>query len=87
MSELGDRISEELDELRRIRDELRVRVHLGAAEAKELWEKSERKLGEVEATARRVSQGAEEELQDIGAAARLLLDEIRSGYRRIRELL
>lgn len=82
-----ERFSEELGELRRVRDELRVQVHLGRAEAKELWEKLEHRFGEAEGKVRTLARRAEEPVQDVAEAAKLLLDEIRVGYRRLRELL
>lgn len=83
----GGRYAEQLEELRRVRDELRVQVHLGKAEATELWEKLEHRFSEAEGHARVFAQRAEEPLHDVADAARLLIDEIRSGYRRLRKLL
>jgi F0F1-type ATP synthase membrane subunit b/b' len=82
-----DRIESELQDLKRIRDELRVRIHLGKAEAKELWEKSEEKIEAVEAKVRSVRKQAEQPLDNVRDAARLLLDEIRDGFERIRAAL
>jgi uncharacterized protein YoxC len=86
MSEHG-KFGEELEELRRIRDELRVKIHLGKAEAKDLWEKTEHKLEDFENKVKSISSQAEEPLHDVGEAAKLLLDEIKDGYRRIRSAL
>lgn len=82
-----DRFEKELEELRRVRDELRVQVHLGVADAKDLWDRLEHRFGELETKARRLAQRAEEPLEEIGEAARLLSEEIRDGYRRLRKLL
>lgn len=82
-----DRYAEELDELRRIRDELRVQVHLGKAEATELWEKLEDRFEHAESQVRSLAKRAEEPVQDVAQAAKLLLEEIRTGYRRLRDLL
>jgi CBS domain-containing protein len=91
MTDVGKRIERELErelaELRRVRDELRVRVHLAKSEVKQLWDGLERKLSKLESEAKRVSKRAEEPLGEIGAAARLLIDEIRDGYRRVRDSL
>ena len=81
------RLSQELEELRRVRDELRIKIHLGRAEAKDLWEKTENKLEEFENKVKSVSSQAEEPLHDVGEAAKHLLDEIKDGYRRIRAAL
>ena len=82
-----EKLTEELDELRRVRDELRVRIHLGKAEAKDLWEATEEKLQQLESKLRFVAGQADEPLRDVGDAARLLLEEIRDGYHRIRAAL
>jgi acetoin utilization protein AcuB len=85
--DIEKRLANEIDDLRRVRDELRVKIHLGKAEAKDLWEKTEHKLHEAEAKLKSISEQAEEPLHDIGEAARLLLDEVRDGYKRIRAAL
>lgn len=87
VSEFNDRIQAEMETLRRTRDELRVQVHLGAAEAKELWERVEKKWQEAESRARQVARAAEEPLQDVREAASQLLEEIREGYKKIRSAL
>jgi len=82
-----ERFEKELEELRRLRDELRVQVHLGVADAKDLWDGLEHRMGELEAKVRRLAHRAEEPLEEIGDAAQLLMEEIRDGYRRLRKLL
>jgi CBS domain-containing protein len=81
------RYEDQLEELRRVRDELRVQLHLGRTEAQELWEKLEHRFAEAESHARAFARRAEEPLHDVADAARLLIDEIGSGYRRLRHLL
>ena len=87
VSEWKERFQKELDELRRLRDELNVRIHLAKADAKDRWEKLEHEFHRLEAKGRQISQASEEPLRDVRDAARLLIDEIRDGYRRIREAL
>jgi CBS domain-containing protein len=84
VSDWKERLESELDELRRIRDELRVRLHLGRADAKDLWERLERRFSELEAHARHAAQRTEAPLQELGDAARHLIEELRSGYRELR---
>lgn len=79
-----EKLQDELEAVKRVRDELRVRIHLGKAEVRDLWEATEAKLEEVESKLRRTAASAEEPLQDVGDAAKLLLDEIRDGFHRIR---
>jgi CBS domain-containing protein len=87
MTEVRERIHEELDSLRRTRDELRVQIHLARAEGKELWGQLEHKFDEVEAKVKSVAREAKAPLHNVGDAANLLLDEIRDGYKKIRETL
>lgn len=84
---IEDKLSEEFEDLKRIRDELKLKIHLGKAEAKELWERSEHKLEEVESKLKSISAQAEKPMHDVGDAAKLLLGEIREGYKRIRDSL
>ncbi|MDH5308165.1 MAG: CBS domain-containing protein [Myxococcales bacterium] len=83
----GGRGERELVDLRRLRDELRLQIHLGKAEARELWADLEQRWGEMEAKIREGAQRAEKPLDELGETARRIADEIRTGYRRIRKLL
>lgn len=83
----ADRFEEELQQLRRVRDELRVQAHLGKAEAVELWERLEHRFTEAEARAKALARRAEAPVQDVADAVRLLIDEVRSGYKTLRKLL
>jgi hypothetical protein len=87
MVEIGDKLSEELEALRRTRDELRVKIHLGRAEARERFEQLEKSWHHLEGKLKLVRREAKEPLHEIGEAARELLREIRDGYRQIRNLL
>jgi len=84
---IEDMLSDELEDLKRIRDEIRVKIHLGKAEAKDLWERSEKKIEEVESKIKSISDQAEQPLNDVRDATKLLLDEIGDGYKRIRDSL
>ena len=87
MADWSETFSKEVDDLRRVRDELRVQMHLAGQEAKDGFEGLERRWEQLEARAKVVEQGAEASLEEIGDAARLLMDEIKAGYRRVRDLL
>ncbi len=87
MSEVKTKVQHEIDELRRVRDELRVRIHLAKAEAKDRWDELEHQFRRLESKGHQIAQASQEPLRDVAAATRLLVDEIREGYRRIREAL
>jgi CBS domain-containing protein len=85
--EIERRFAEEIATLRRLRDELRVQIHLGRAEAKERWDALEHRWSDVEAKLRLVRREAGEPLHDVRGALRGLLREIRDGYRHIKDAL
>jgi F0F1-type ATP synthase membrane subunit b/b' len=87
MSEKRGRIDEELDALRTVRDELRVRAHLGRAEVRDLWEEAEKRWHKLEAEVGRVREQAKEPMEQIGEAAELLVEEIKRGYDKLRKLI
>ncbi len=75
------------ENLKRQRDELRVQMHLAAADAKQEWEELEKKWGHFEAKARQVGAAAAGAGKDVAAAAGQLGQEIKAGYDRIRKSL
>jgi hypothetical protein len=81
------RLDDEAETLRRMRDELRVQAHLGAAEARERWDKLEERWGHLEGKLRLLGQESKESLEEVGEAARLLAREIRDGYQRLKKLV
>jgi SMC interacting uncharacterized protein involved in chromosome segregation len=76
-----------LDQLRSERDELRVRLHLAKAEAKDEFEKLEHKWDRLRGRLDAVGREAKDAGQDVLTAARLLGRELKEGYARVRELI
>jgi len=87
MSDWNDRLRSQVDELRGLRDDLKLQVHLGKLEARERFEKTEKDWGHLEAKLKQLADASRESADDVGEAARLLADEIREGYRHVRSLL
>lgn len=83
----SEKFSEEVEDLRRVRDELRVQLHLGREEARERWEALEKRWHHLESRLKVVREGSRESAEDVREAARMLVDEIRRGYKHVRELL
>ncbi len=81
--------NEVLQDLERQRDELKVRLHLARAEARDEWERL--KLDDKIATLRQRADAASVEargaMKDIGSAAEKLADEVREGLDRVRKTL
>jgi hypothetical protein len=87
MSDLTERFSEELRGLRELRDEFRVQMELGRAEARERWERLEEDWRHLEGKLQLMRNESRGELEEIREAAGLLVERIREGYRHLRSLL
>ena len=83
MSDVKKRINEMLNELKQERDKLQVRLHLARLEAGDEWEKLDAQLVKLEARAKDLGDATAEASQDIGAAAKLLGEEIKDGLKKI----
>lgn len=86
MAELREELKKLEDAVIQQRDELRVKMHLAKADARDEWEKLEGKWGEAQTKFAEVKKAADESVENIEAAARLLADELLKGYERIRKL-
>jgi len=87
MATMRERLRETLERLEQERDELRVRLHLGKAEARQEWDKLDGRIAELRERLDRAGDEAGDVMQDVGEAARLLGDEIRTGFERLRRML
>ena len=76
-----------VDDLKRERDHIRVRLHLAKAEAKDEWEALEHKWEHLRSKMGLVGDEAGKAAHEVGAALRLAADELRRGYERIARLL
>jgi hypothetical protein len=86
MPELREEMKKLEEAVLQQRDELRVKLHLAKADARDEWEALEGKWTELQARLAQAQESAGESMQDIEAAARLLGEEILKGYERIRRL-
>lgn len=76
-----------MKELERMRDELALKISLGQAEAKDEWAKLEKKLSELRAQAKPLTDVAGETAAGVGSALELAAGELKTGYDRLRKLL
>jgi hypothetical protein len=63
-------------DLRRLADEIRVRIHLAGMDAKDAWTKLEPRVKEVEQRFARATGEAASELDELGQALRRELDRL-----------
>lgn len=83
MSDVKAGIDKMLNELRKERDELRVKLHLAKMEAGDEWKKLDAKLMKLEAKTKELATATADASKDIGAAAKILGEEISSGFKKI----
>ena len=87
MSGKKERFEEMVSSLKKMRDELKVQIHLGKAEAKDEWEKLEEKWQELKAQGKTVAEAMDESAKDVASAVELVGGELKAGYERIKKLL
>jgi chromosome segregation ATPase len=75
------------ENLRRERDELRLQAHLLKAELADEWHALEHRWDHFEQKAAKVSHVAADAAHEVGAAARLVGEELAQGYAKIRASL
>lgn len=80
-------LDKEVNSLRKTRDELRVQAHLGAADARDAWGKLEKKWEHLEGRLKRFGEITHESADEVEAAAKILVGEIKQGYKRMRDAL
>jgi hypothetical protein len=76
-----------IERLRRERDEIRLKLHLGKAELKDEWQALERKWEQLEGRMAGAAEEAREASREVGAAFGVLSEELSEAYRRIRARL
>lgn len=87
MSKFDDWVREEMEGLRQTRDELSVQASLGAAELRDRWQTLEKRWYELEGRAKVLGEEARKDAKDVESAARLLVDELREGYKHLKSHL
>ena len=83
MSDIRKRVDEMVNEIKCERDELQVKLHLARLEMGDEWNSLEEKLVKLEGKAKELGSVTVESSQNIGAAAQLLGEEIRDGFKEI----
>jgi hypothetical protein len=82
-AKLGDEIHELMDEIKKERGELELKMYLAKAEVRDEWEKAEKKWHEFKAQADLLAKEAREASGDVSKAAKSLAQELKSAYKRI----
>ncbi len=87
MSEIKNQLEEELDNVRAMRDDLRVRLHLGGAELRDQWDKLERGWQHVEGRLKVIGNESDEVASEIRETLHVLAEQLKDGYERVKSVL
>jgi predicted nucleic acid-binding Zn-ribbon protein len=84
MADLKDEINEMIADLKQLRDELKVQLHLAKEDIKNDWDEVEGNLAKLESKAKNIGDAAKDASGDVGEAAKLLAEEVKNGFDKIR---
>jgi chromosome segregation ATPase len=87
MSKEKSHLAELISGLKRQRDELALKIHLGKADAKEEWNKVTRKLDELTREYEPLKDAVGETAENLLAGLKLMTEEVQKGFNRIRKSL
>jgi hypothetical protein len=87
MADLNDRVHDEFERLKQRRDEIRVQLDLGKKDAETAWAEVEEKWGHLEGKVKVLAGEAKDAAGDVGEAAEKLIEEIKDGFSRLRNLI
>jgi hypothetical protein len=87
MAEMPEWLKGEIEGLRQLRDEVKLQLHLGAADARLAFDQVEKRWQHLEGKLKALGEASKDELGEIGEAAKLLAREIRDGYQHLKKRL
>jgi uncharacterized coiled-coil DUF342 family protein len=80
-------IEDIIESLKQQKDEIKLQIHLAKAEARDEWPELEKKFNELMSKADVLRKEAGDASGDVIEAAKLVADEIKRGFDRIRKLM
>ena len=75
------------ESLKQQKDEIKLQIHLAKAEARDEWPELEKKFNEFMSKADALRKEASDASGDVFAAAKVVADEVKRGFDRIRKLM
>ena len=87
MATPNKRLEELIATVKRQRDELALKIHLGQAEAKDEWAQLQKKVAQLEEKAAPMRGVVGDTAKDVGSSLELAAQDIKKGFDRIRKLL
>ena len=87
MSEEKGAMNKVVEDLKQMRDELEVQLHLASADARDEFAELEKKWEQLRSKAEQVGDVAEDAAESVGDAVGLVAEELKKGYKRIKGML
>jgi hypothetical protein len=87
MGDAKEQITKAAEHLKQQRDELRVKLHLAKAEAKDEWARLEKQWEEMRPKLEAAKEEAGKTAESVGTALGLAVEELKKGYERLRNRL
>jgi chromosome segregation ATPase len=87
MTDAKEQLARAAEHLKQQRDELRLKLHLAKADAKDEWAKLERQWEELKPKLEAARQEAGKTAGSVGSALSVAVEELKKGYERMRKLL
>lgn len=85
--DIKDDISKLTETLSQQRDEIKLKIHLAKMEVQDEWEKTEKKWDHFRSKSAEIGSASKDAARDVGAALRLLGEELGHAYAKIRKHL
>lgn len=76
-----------MQDIARMRDEIKLHIHLGKAETRDLFAELERKWETLQHRLKPVKEATREAAADVGQAVGSLLEELYAGYKKVEQAL
>lgn len=87
MADAKEQITKAAEHLKQQRDQLRVKLHLAKADAKDEWARLEKQWEEMRPKLDTAREEAGKTAESVGAALSLAMEELKKGYERLRKRL
>ncbi len=87
MSDPKEILADTISTLKQQRDELALKVHLGSMESKEEWDKVSKKFDQLADNLEPAKTAAEESAGEVWESLKLVAEEVKNGFERIRKSL
>jgi len=87
MADTKGQLAKTVERLKQQRDELRLKLHLAKADAKDEWARLERQWEELKPKLEAARKEAGKTAGSVGSALSVAVEELKKGYERMRKLL